>query len=304
MSLYQKHRPTELKDVVGNSAVIESLRSQLEVPKDMPHAFLFHGPTGCGKTTLARIIAKELGCKGDNIVEIDTAQFRGIDTVRDMAKKAQYVTLNGPVRTYIIDEVHSATRDAQNAMLKILEDTPPHIFFILCTTDPQKLLPTIRGRCNIYQVSRISDKDMTKLITRVVKKEKIKKLDDLVVRSIVESALGHPRNALTILEKVIKASPKKQLKIAKEEAENQNASIDLCRALGKGNWKQVSSILKGLKGEDPEDIRRAVLGYATSVLLNGNNETYARILEEFAEPTYNSGFPQIVLASHNVLHLE
>ena len=130
MSLYQKHRPQTLADVQGNRNIVTTLKGLFATPEKMPHTFLFHGETGCGKTTIARIVAENLGCTENNLVEIDTGQFTGIDTVRDIRKSAQFIPLGGGVRVFIIDEVHRMTKDAQNAFLKILEDTPPHIYFI------------------------------------------------------------------------------------------------------------------------------------------------------------------------------
>lgn len=302
MSLYRKHRPTTFNEVIGNNDVLIALKGMLADVKTCPHSFLLHGPTGTGKTTIARIIAKELNCLPENLIEIDTAQFRGIDTIRDIRKNAQYVPLGGGVRVYILDEVQKITNDAQNALLKILEDTPNHIYFILCTTEPQSLLPTIRGRCVQFQMQILSDKNMAKLLTTVVEKES-ETLDNRVIKQIIQDSQGHPRNALTILEKVLSSPAEKRLRIAKQAADQQSEVIALCRALiGRKNWNEIKTILKGLKSQEPETIRRVVLGYATSVLLNTDNSRAALVLECFEEPTYNIGFPGIVLACQRVLH--
>src|SRR5690554_5071868 len=169
--LYLKYRPDSLDEVVGNSETVELLRSQLSPDASQPigRSILFHGPTGCGKTTLGRIVARELGAKGSDIKEIDAADFRGIDTIREIRKQIAYKPLEGPYQVWILDEVHRATQDAQSALLKTLEDTPSHVYFILCTTDPQKLLPAIRGRCADYQVRTLNDREMRMLLRRVVK---------------------------------------------------------------------------------------------------------------------------------------
>jgi len=301
--LYLKYRPTTLDEVVGNEDVLEVLKNQLNGEQAMPRSILFHGPTGCGKTTLGRIVAQELGARGSDLVEIDSADFRGIDTIRDIRKRGTYKPLESPCRVWILDEVHRLTGDAQSALLKALEDTPKHIYYILCTTDPQKLLPTIRGRCSQFQVRPLTEREMKILLRRVVKAEE-ESLSKEVYEQIVQDSMGHPRNALQILAQVLAVEEGNRIKVAKKTAEIQSKTIELCRALINGEpWKKVSNILKGLKNEDPEQIRRAVLGYCQSVLLGSTsqNDGVAGIMEEFVEPFFNSGFPGLALACYSVL---
>jgi DNA polymerase III gamma/tau subunit len=299
--LYLKYRPQTLEDIMGNENVVNVLKSYFEGASPFPRSILFHGPTGCGKTTLGRIVASELGAKGGDLKEIDSADFRGIDTIRDIRKKSIYKPLESPCRVWILDEVHRATGDAQSALLKALEDTPEHVYYILCTTDPQKLLPTIRGRCAQFQVEPLLDRDMKLLLRKVVKGED-EKISKEVYDQIAQDSLGHPRNALQILSQVLAVEEEKRLITAKRTAEIQSKTIELCRALIKGSpWQTIAGILKGLKTEDPEQIRRAVLGYCQSVLLNNENNTAATIMEEFMEPFYNSGFPALTLACYSVL---
>lgn len=303
MSLYLKYRPTSLDEVGGNNEIKVTLRGMFK-KNEIPHTLLFHGPTGTGKTTLARIIANKLECSENNIVEIDTAQFRGIDTVRDLRKNIQYNPLDGGVRVYILDEIHKATGDAQNALLKILEDTPAHVYFILCTTDPQSLLPTIKGRCSQFQTKVLTEEEMEELLIKVAEAEGEPDFGNKhgeVLTQIIQDSQGHPRNALQILEQVLSTPVKRRLSIAQQAAIEQSESIALCRALIKGeSWSKVKVILQGLKTQEPEGIRRVVIGYAQSVLLSSDNPRAGLILEEFLEPTYNAGFPRIVYASYSV----
>lgn len=299
MNLYRKYRPTNFDDILGNEDIIESLINT--VRKKKTHSFLLHGPTGCGKTTLGRIIAKELNSTGADFKEIDTADFRGIDTIREIRKQAQYKPIESDCRVFLIDECHKMTGDAQNALLKILEDTPNHVYFILATTEPQKLISTIKGRCSQFAVQTLNDNQMLRLLRRIVKEEG-EHIEKIVYNQIVQDSLGHPRNAIQILEQVLNVDNENQLKTAQRSAEKQSQSIELCRALlNNPGWKKVSIILKGLKQEDPEGIRRVVLGYCQSVLLNSENDQAGLIMEEFIEPFYNTGFPGLVFACYSVL---
>lgn len=305
--LYLKYRPNTLDEIVGNEEVVQLLKNQLSGNSNqpLPRAILFHGPTGCGKTTLGRILARELGVKGADLCEIDSADFRGIDAIREIRKQSAYKPLESPYRVWILDEVHRLTGDAQSALLKALEDTPAHVIYILCTTDPQKLLPTIRGRCAQYQVRQLTDDEMMALLRRIVKAEK-ESLRKEVYTQIIQDAMGHPRNALQILAQVLSVSEEQRLKVARRTAELQSKTIELCRALiTHASWKKVSSILKGLKNEDPEGIRRAVLGYCQAILLGDRPDpAAAMVIQEFTEPFFNTGFPGLTYACYCIINGE
>lgn len=300
MALYHDYRPTTFDEVVGNEQVIASLKAEMQ--KETPaHAYLLHGPTGCGKTTLGRIIAKELGCHEDDFVEIDSADFRGIDTVRELRRQSQYQPLSGKCRVWLLDEVHQNTRDAQHALLKALEDAPAHVYYILATTEPQKLLPTIRGRCAQFQVNLLTNKEMLVLLRKVVRAEK-QKLTKEIYDHIIESGQGHPRNTLQILDQVLNVDKDMRATIAQQAVEVQTDAIELCRALmRRASWKQVTNILNKIKDQDPESIRRLVLSYCNSILLKGENTTAGLVMEYFIEPFYNTGFPGLTFACFSIV---
>lgn len=299
MNLYRKYRPPSFEEIYGNEDTVEALQNM--VKKKNTHSFLLYGETGCGKTTLGRIIAKELNSFGADFREIDTADFRGIDTIREIRKQAQFKPLESDCRVFLIDECHKLTGDAQNALLKILEDTPNHVYFILATTEPQKLISTIKGRCSQFAVKPLNDNQMFRLLRKIVKAEN-EHLEKSIYNQIVLDSLGHPRNAIQILEQVLNVKEEKRLQTAKRSAEKQSQSIELCRVLlANSGWKKISNILKGLKQEDPEGIRRVVLGYCQSVLLSSENDQAALIMEEFIEPFYNTGFPGLTFACYSVL---
>jgi DNA polymerase III subunit gamma/tau len=299
-SLYLKYRPTSLGEIIGNEAVISAVANMLKDKKKCPHAFLLTGGTGCGKTTLGRIIAKELGVSDSDFREVDSADFRGIDTVREIRKNSQYKPLEGSCRVWLIDECHKMTGDAQSAFLKALEDTPPHVYFILCTTDPQKLLPTIRGRCTTFSMEPLSDRLMMGLLRQVTKAEN-ENLSKQIYEQIIQDSQGHPRNALQVLDQVLRVPVEKRMETAQRTAEEQSQVIELCRALVKNeSWSKIKVILNGLKGQDPESIRRMVLGYCQAILLKAENQRAGLIMEEFIEPFYNTGFPGLVFACFSI----
>jgi len=146
--------------------------AQMVKRNKVPHTLLFSGPPGCGKTTLARILRKKLNCGKYDFSEVNCADFRGIDMVRDIRSHLQQAPISGDCRVWLIDEAHKLSNDAQNAFLKMLEDTPNHVYFFLATTNPQKLLKTIRTRCTEVVVKSLGDKNMEELIDDVIVGEK------------------------------------------------------------------------------------------------------------------------------------
>jgi DNA polymerase III gamma/tau subunit len=300
MSLYNRYRPSTFQEMIGNDIMIRSLQNDLAKP-DPPRAILIHGPFGSGKTSLGRIIAHYVGCSDSDYFELHSSVFRGIDTVRDVQQKCNYKPVSGKYKVFLWDEVHQIGSVAMPAMLKMLEDTPKHIIHILATTDPQKLLPTIRSRCAQYQVSTLSDEDMLKLLKSIVKKEG-QKLEQEIYDQIIQDSQGHPRDALQILDHVLAVDVSDRLHVARRSAENTTQIIALCRALlSNASWSKVSVLLKGLKEEEPESIRRAVFNYMGSVLLNGENDRAACIMDEFVKPTYDNGFHDVTWAAYKVV---
>jgi DNA polymerase III subunit gamma/tau len=302
MSLYKKHRPGTFQAMKGNKKILSTIEKSLEDEKKIPSAFLFHGETGTGKTTLARVIKRFLEIDDLDYKEINAGDDRGIDAIRSIIKTTHYAPVQSAYKLYVVDEAHKLTNDAQNALLKPLEDTPKKVIFILLTTEPNKIIKAVQGRCQMYQLSLLTDKEMEMLLIRTAKKEG-EKLEEEVLEQIINDALGHPRNALQILEQVLNADPEDRLDMAKQTAAEVSESIALCKALLSGGAKKkIRTILKGLKGQDVERIRRHVLSYAASVILNNDNPKAGLILEEFIEPFYDSGFPGLVYACFAILN--
>jgi len=309
MPLHIDYRPRDFDEIVGNSDIVKSIKSILDRDnEDYPHAWMFTGPSGCGKTTLARIIANKLGCeptsKNRDFQEINASEARGIDTAREILSSMRYTPANSSntCRIYLLDEVHQGTKDFQNSLLKALEDTPKHVHFMLCTTDPQKILPTIKNRCSQFEVEKLSDVLIYGLIIRTLDEEGEDGVDKETIQAITEAADGCPRQALVTLDQIIDLEPAEMLQAVQNFQSTQKETIDLCRALLSGSgWEDVAPILKDLKG-DPEKIRQAVNGYMQAVLLKQksiNNQTADRalfIMVCFKDTFFYNGKPGLTRA--------
>lgn len=307
MNLYRKYRPQSFKEMLGNRVELESLEIALN-KKDRPHVYLFVGPAGCGKTTAARISAQMVGAQEMSIFEINSSNNRGIDTARSIIDKMEYAPIDGDAVVFIMDEMHRAMVDHMNAMLKPLEDTPEHVFFFLCTTDPQKLIPALKSRCSIFQFPALEMKFILRILKKVSRAEGIGISDELL-EEIVDRSEGSPRRALVLLEKVAGLEDEEKMRsliVNEMDEEEMEDVIQLCRALMKGNdWKEVAERIKASKELDMEKTRRAVLGYMNAVLLSGKrSDRAALVLEYFSEPFYNTGKAGLVLACYQVLFSE
>lgn len=299
VELYRKYRPTLWKHFVGQEGAVRTLDAMVKAG-NLPHALLLTGPSGAGKTSAARVLMSKLDCHEDDFKELNCADARGIDTIRDIKNHMGLAALYGKCRIYCLDEAHRATPDGQSMLLKMLEDTPRHVYFFLATTDPQKLLKTIITRCTEVKFAALSKASLEKLVGNVLTKEG-EKLSDDVMEHLVDVADGSGRKALVLLHQILGLDSDEEKIAAVEKADAQRQAKELCQMLLRGaKWGELAKLVRDLD-EDPENLRRAVLGYASAVLLNGkaSNRAYL-ILTVFSDSFFYTGKPGLVKACYEV----
>ncbi len=220
-SLYNTWRPQTFTDVVGQEHIVRTLRNALARPDQLAHAYLFTGPRGTGKTTTARLLAKAVNCQQgmqpepcdqcdhclvikrgaqlDLMIEIDGASNTGVDDIRDLREKVGRRPAEGRYKVYIIDEVHMLSTSAFNALLKTLEEPPPHVIFVLATTDPQKVPPTVLSRCQRFDFKPVATTDLVRHLRTVSQREELA-VDDAALEFVARLATGSVRDALSLLD--------------------------------------------------------------------------------------------------------
>lgn len=208
-----KYRPSNFENVIGQEHVTKTLKNSI-LDKKIPSAILFCGPRGVGKTSCARIFAREINDFNStddlsfNIFELDAASNNKVEDIRDLIDKVRIPPQSGKYKVYIIDEVHMLSKNAENAFLKTLEEPPPYIVFILATTEKNKILPTILSRCQIYDFNRISENEIFENLKQICNKEEVT-FEDEALNIIAKKSDGSLRDSLTILDRVVSFTNKK-----------------------------------------------------------------------------------------------
>lgn len=326
-ALYRTYRPSTFFEVAGQKHIVKTLQNALATNK-MAHAYLFCGPRGTGKTSMAKLLAKALNCEEGighqcnhcsnclainegshpDVIEIDAASNNGVDEVRDLIEKVKYSPIKGRYKVYIIDEVHMMTPGAFNALLKTLEEPPAHVVFILATTEAHKVLPTIVSRCQRYDFSKVDDIDLANRLKTIFEKENIT-YEPEALQNIITLADGGVRDALSIADQVIAYSGS-NIKESDVEALFGIASIEekieFLLETSKGNTTYVFNKLNQFieAGIDIKRLTADLLDILKDTILLANTKDVTLLLKlkkEQAEVLQNSIDENCALTMMNIL---
>jgi DNA polymerase-3 subunit gamma/tau len=307
--IYRKYRPQKFSEVVGQGHIIKTLTSALSSGK-IAHAYLFAGPRGTGKTTVARVLAKAVNCLDDktlepcnkcescleimegralDLIEIDAASNRGIDEIRELRERIKFTPTRSKYKIYVIDEAHQLSKDAFNALLKTLEEPPSHAIFILATTEPYKMLPTILSRVQRFDFRKISLPDILKRLEMINKKEGIK-IDEKALRIIALNAEGYQRDAESMLGQVVAFSGDK--KISVEDVETILGIVDISLAIkfiellaDKKSKEALAFIDKFVnQGYDLVQFVQSLINYSRKLLLIRVSKDLSKIIKQELSP--------------------
>jgi len=285
--LYRKYRPQSWDEVIGQEHVVRTLTNALKLNR-VSHAYLFSGPRGTGKTTIARLLAKSVGCADLDLIEIDAASNRGIDEIRELRDGIKFAPTAGKYKVFIIDEVHQLTKEAFNALLKTLEEPPAHAIFILATTEAHKVPGTILSRVQQFAFRRLTIAEIIRKLQKIVEAEKIK-IDENAVRLIAAYAGGSYRDAESMLEQLRVWNDKI---IMKEDIEELLGAVDfekvkamtdyLNNAGAKEAIDYVGSLTEG--GTDLEMFAKALINHLRKIMLVKVDSSLASLMAQELTP--------------------
>lgn len=310
LALYRRYRPQKFSEVIGQEHIVKTLTNSI-LAKSISHAYLFAGPKGSGKTTIARVFAKAINCespasaepcnkcsscveitgsKSMDLIEIDAASHTGVDDVRDLISGIKFAPVKSKYKIFIIDECHQLSKSANNALLKTLEEPPDHAIFILATTEAYKMLPTIISRCQRFDFKKLRILEIIKKLEFIAKKESVK-IEDSALSLIALNSRGSFRDAESLLDKCISFAGKTSLikrDYIKEllgivEANQISQFVDY---LLEKKSKEAISYLAFMadQGVDLEEFAKTLIFYLRQLLL-------LKINPEFLDPN-TSGFTE------------
>lgn len=299
--LHVRLRPRTFGEVIGHDVVCAALKKLLN-SKSPPHSFLFTGQSGAGKTTLARIVGRFIGCEPTAVIQIDAARYSGVDNMREIILGSAFAALskNGK-KAIVIEECHMLSKGAWNSLLLSVEEPPEHLFWIFCTTEPEKVPATIRNRCQAFDLKSVAWELITDYLTTVVASEGLTvppEIRDVIARGCggsIRQALVHLAAVNGVTEKVA------ALHLIESVDSEQGTGFQLAQMVCTGRgfaWDKVKVLLEALKEENQEGVRLVVVNYAAKMLLSTNDPKEAarlmNVLASFSVP-YNQSEKQAPL---------
>lgn len=304
-SLITKYRPKSFEEVIGQDDVVKSLKSA--VKKGLSHATLFTGGSGVGKTTLARILLIANGCTGGgDVYEYDAASFTGIDDIRALKVTLQTRPLGGRPKGIIIDEFHTLSKQSFDALLKVIEEAREWLYWVFCTTEPEKVRQTIRTRCTCYHLKAVHKDELHDLLVDIADKEEFKCSDE-VIGVCAREARGSPRQAISFLAVCADIKNRAEAAALIQSADESTEAINLARLLVKrADWSQCLECLGTLSELNGESIRHVVRAYVTTTILGTRKTKDAaylyKILDAFSTPFFSGdGLSPVVHAVGKVI---
>lgn len=323
LALYRKYRPQTFSEIIGQEHIVQTLTNAISSGM-ISHAYLFSGPKGSGKTTIARLLAKAVNCQNRkdgeaepcnkcsscleiiegrsmDLIEIDAASHRGIDEIRELKNGIRFVPTKSKYKVFIIDESHQLTKEAANALLKTLEEPPAHAIFVLATTELQKILPTILSRCQRFDFRKLTLPEITKKLELIAKSEKAK-IEKSALELIALNSGGSIRDAESLLDQVLifTETPDKDKTIKSEDIKDLLGLVDLSSISQfvdfisqKKAAEAIDFLNKTLEdGYDPQEFAKALIRYLRQALLSQispdlNNPIISGLTKEEAEKLQN-----------------
>jgi DNA polymerase III gamma/tau subunit len=289
--LHVRHRPVTLDGVIGQSSTVKALKNLLS-SRSRPHSYLFTGPSGVGKTTIARILATECNVHPVGVIEIDAATHSGIDAMKQVKDMAATPGFGMNIsKLLILDECHSLSKQAWQSWLKIIEEPPPHLFIAFCTTEAGKVPRTIKTRCQCFDLKPVPAKEIVQLLDEILFADQVKtKLSSDSLRAIAGKADGSVRQALIYLQATMHCKSRKEaMAVLDTVDETSDEAFAIVRAIvNNTSFMKVKNMIGDLEGDNVEGIRIITMNYAAKALLGTKEKDKARwlleVMDEMSEP--------------------